>query len=364
MIQEKSQEANLNFTVVLDFVNKYRWIILAAIGLAIIASIIFSSSFFIIPLYKSSVILYPSTTNSISHAILSTGSFEKQDVLAFGEEEEAEQLLQLLQSDEITEKVIKKYRLKDHYGFDADTRYLETKLGQKFRKRVNYKRTEYMSIEISVLDQDPVIAANMANDILHLLDSAKYNIQSTRAKEALVIVEETYNQKLASINLMVDSLQVLGEMGVPPFSLQSSGVESEYYSALARGSGKNMTELKRVFELRSKYSPVQKSFLDKIEYENRELSLLKNKLEEAKTDAEKFLRATFTVNTAKPSEIKEYPRRSIIVLISALATFAMSILVLAAYDNYNRFIDKRHKATKITNTYVTNDTRSESYVKL
>ncbi|OFY89196.1 MAG: hypothetical protein A3K10_16535 [Bacteroidetes bacterium RIFCSPLOWO2_12_FULL_31_6] len=68
-------------------------------------------SLFIKDKFKSTVILYPTTTNSISKAIIAENFSNKEDVLKFGEVEEAEQLLQILNSDEIKHRIIEKYNL-------------------------------------------------------------------------------------------------------------------------------------------------------------------------------------------------------------------------------------------------------------
>jgi capsular polysaccharide biosynthesis protein len=50
-------------------------------------------SFLIQPKYKSTVVLFPTSTNAISKAILADNFGVKQDILEFGEEEQAEQIL-------------------------------------------------------------------------------------------------------------------------------------------------------------------------------------------------------------------------------------------------------------------------------
>ena len=92
-----------------------------------IASAIFSGPAFIKPLYKSTVVLYPATTNSISKALLSENAYDRSDPLAFGEEEEAEQLLQLLNSDLIRNRIVEKYQLMTHYEIAPDDPFRQTK---------------------------------------------------------------------------------------------------------------------------------------------------------------------------------------------------------------------------------------------
>lgn len=57
--------------------------------------------------YKSEVILFPAITNSVSKALLSENSTGRDDILALGDEEDAEQLLQILHSDMVTDRTAK-----------------------------------------------------------------------------------------------------------------------------------------------------------------------------------------------------------------------------------------------------------------
>ena len=56
-----------------------------------------------------------------------------------GQEEEDEQLLQILQSDYITNKVIKKYDLMKHYDISPNDAYPYTKLAKEFAKNITYR---------------------------------------------------------------------------------------------------------------------------------------------------------------------------------------------------------------------------------
>ena len=49
-----------------------------------------------------------------------------------------------------------------------------------------------MAVKISVLDKDPQMAADIANDIAELLDSTKNNMQKVRALKGFKIVEGKY----------------------------------------------------------------------------------------------------------------------------------------------------------------------------
>ena len=96
MFQKARETAYLESTSLLILIFRWKKPLGIMVLLALIASTIFSGSWFIAPKYKSTVIFFPTSTNSLSKAILEETGSEKQDILAYGEEEQAEQMLQIL----------------------------------------------------------------------------------------------------------------------------------------------------------------------------------------------------------------------------------------------------------------------------
>ncbi|MCB0819351.1 MAG: hypothetical protein KDC13_01915, partial [Bacteroidetes bacterium] len=64
-------------TKLVIFLWRKRKPIIIATLVAMAASVIFSSEYFIPPRFKSSVIMFPTTNSSISKSLLSENSFEK-----------------------------------------------------------------------------------------------------------------------------------------------------------------------------------------------------------------------------------------------------------------------------------------------
>ncbi|MDG1849709.1 MAG: Wzz/FepE/Etk N-terminal domain-containing protein, partial [Flavobacteriales bacterium] len=78
-----------------------------------------SSPLVMTPKFKSTAVIYPTTTNSISQALLVEHNPYRKDVLEFGEELEAERLLQILNSDEMQYRIVQEYNLFEHYEIDS-----------------------------------------------------------------------------------------------------------------------------------------------------------------------------------------------------------------------------------------------------
>jgi len=233
MFQKARESSYMESTSLLVLVARWHKPLLIITILAALGSYIFSGESFIKPKFKSSVILFPAATNSISKALMDENPSDKQDILAFGEEEKAEQILQILNSDEIREIIISKYHLMEHYGINPGQKYPMTALSGEFNDNISFQRTEFMSVKIDVMDTDPQMAADIANDISSLLDSIESKIQHQRAMQALEILEQSYNEKLALVKIKEDSLKGIRQHGVIDYHNQTLTWNEEFAKSYA-----------------------------------------------------------------------------------------------------------------------------------
>ena len=117
------------------FVYRWRKQLLIVVLTAIFGSWFFSLPWFITPKYRSIVILYPASTNSVSKSLVEDHAAKGQDILSFGEDEQAEQLLQILNSSKIRDRVVREFNLMSHYGIDMNSRHKNAKLYREFEKK-------------------------------------------------------------------------------------------------------------------------------------------------------------------------------------------------------------------------------------
>ena len=314
--------------------------------IAFLASILFSSSWFITPKYKSTVIMFPTSSNSISKALLSENPSADQDVLQFGEEEQAEQMLQILSSNKIRDRIVTKYNLLKHYEINPNATYKHTRLFELYESNISFRRTEYMAVKITVLDRNPDTAALIANDIADLLDSTKNVMQKVRAEKAFRIVDNEYNQLKSDIQFKEDSLTALRKLGVHDYESQAEMINQQLAIELAKGNKTGIKVLEDKLDILAKYGGPYVSIRDALEHEKKQLSEVKAKYDEAKIDAEEVLPQKFVVNSAYPAEKKSYPIRWIIVLVSTLSAFILGIIILAILDSLSKFNKK--KTVKLT----------------
>ena len=348
------------------FIIKWKWHLLIIAGIAALGATIFSGPTFIKPKYKSSVILFPSSTNSISKALLGAVD-EEQDVLKFGKEEQAEQLLQILNSDEIRDRVIDKFDLMNHYRIAPSSDYPQTRVRKEFESNVSFSRTEFMSVQIEVLDEDPELAASMANTISDLVDSMKTKIQHERAWQAYNIVEAAYHDKLKRMKEIEDTMQFLRSKGIFDYETQSEMYNKEYTAASSvyeneyaslpillkykkeddtmviatkariKGAEAKMKSVKALLDNFAKYGGANVSMAQEMGWQRKALADLREKYSKAKIDLDETLSNKFVVNKAIKAEKKSYPIRWLIVLFSTMSALFLSILVLVTMESYAQF---------------------------
>ncbi len=312
----------------------YNWrkqLLIVGLGAAIISII---ASLLITPKYKSEVIMFPTQTSSISKALLNENNTGKEDILKFGEEEEAEQMLQILNSDYIRNRICNKYDLAKHYDISSKSKFRNTLLYKEFEENISFERTEFMSVKITVMDKDPQMAADITNDIAALVDSVKNDMQHERARQGLKIVELALQEQKAYIKSIEDSLNRLRKMGINDYETQSQAFNEQYALAISKNNTAGIKSLEEKLDILSTYGGAYVSLREKLQHELNQLSIIKSKYEQAKIDAEQSLTSKFIVNKAYRAEKKSYPIRWLIVTVSTLSSLIFALLVILLIENF------------------------------
>ncbi len=309
-----------------------KWMLIIATLLAFIGSIIISLQ--LTDRFRSSVVLFPAASVSISKSLVETSSIsmDSRDILSFGREEDAERMLQILHSNQIKDYIINKYKLIEHYDIDLNGKFPYTKLDKKYKSNISYRRTKYMSIEISVLDEDPEYAANIANDISAYIDSTIHNMQKQRAMEAFKIVEKEYRASQMEIENLNDSIRKIRELGIYDYETQASAFNEAYAKAISSGNRTLQRSIEQKLALLAEYGGDYVQLSKKIESEIERLGQLKDKYAAAKINVEQTVPQIFIVDEAKVSERKALPKRSNIVMACTASTFALTLLLLLIID--------------------------------
>ena len=332
MVQQKPINESFDSSNLLFFLYKWRKPLLWVIAVAIVGSTIVS--LLLTNKYRSTVIMYPAATNAISQALLTQNrSSMQKGILDFGVDEETEQILQILHSNRIRDRIIEEFGLEQHYGINPESKYRLSKLHRQYENNISFRRTEFMAIRISVLDTDPNYAADIANRISDLLDSTKSQIQHERAKKAFEIVKSQYFKLADEMQQMEDSLTELRKHGVQDYESQAEMLNMQLAKEMAANNTVGVQRLQEKLDILAQYGGAYVNIRDRLEYEREKLSLLKAKYEEAKTDAEEVLPTKFVVNSAFPAERKSYPIRWLIISVTTISAFFFALIIILILEN-------------------------------
>jgi capsular polysaccharide biosynthesis protein len=125
----------------------------------------------------------------------------------FGYNIEADRLIQIGESVLIKDSMIRYFHLLDYYEIDTLDPDWEGKLLKRYEKDVSFDRTKFMSVQITVRNEDPEMAANMANKIVDYLSKTWERLFKNNMYESLSYAEKLYFEKQKEVVSILDSIQ-------------------------------------------------------------------------------------------------------------------------------------------------------------
>jgi capsular polysaccharide biosynthesis protein len=329
-----TKDNNTNFKFTSTDIILFAWEKRIPLAIISLIAIIISTfvSFKITELYKSTVVLYPVSAASTAKYLLTNQYSGRQTLFEFGEEEQCDQLLQILNSETIKYRIIEKYDLFNHYGINPDHKHKDFEMNKKYRSNIRFRRTKYISAVIEVYDQDPQKAADIANDIAALVDSTMDGIFKARTVAGFKAVEKEYLDEEKYISKMEDSVRVLQKLGVLDLEYQTKELTVAYYKAILEGNDKAAKIIDDKIKILEKYGASYLLLNEILETEYARMVTLKSKYIEARVDAEQRLTYKYVVDEAKPADKKSYPKKSLIILQSTFSAFILAYIILLLMD--------------------------------
>ncbi|HLP55184.1 MAG TPA: Wzz/FepE/Etk N-terminal domain-containing protein [Fluviicola sp.] len=314
------QEQRMNLLVTIWRKRKILSIVTAA---AFVVSTVIA--FLMTPIYRSTAIVFPAATSTVSFSEQRNAKASSMD---FGEEEQAEQLIQILQSSKIRDKIVAEFDLQKHYDIDENDENKYYKLVKEYNENILFVRTRYGSIQIDVLDRDPVLAADIANRIVDLIDTVKNEMVAARTMPAFEINKRKKDQMEAERKNILNQLDSLAAKGVLPLDSRA-GLFQAYVDAK---SPEQRAEIKDKIDTNNKYGAT----FDGLEYiRNEKIVKLEDfsvSYEQAESDANTKFTHKFVVERAVVADKKDKPKRMIIVLLSVIGTFIFMVFALLLQD--------------------------------
>lgn len=367
MSQQDNNRLDLNGVIL--YLIKWRKPLLLVTVIATLAAVIFSSSLFLKPKYKSSVVLYSTKTYSVSKSLL--GDVYHPDILQFGEEAEAEQLIQIINSDGIRKAIVEKYDLVTHYNLNPKSKTIESDIIRTYDENITVERTPFMSVRIDVLDISPDTAKQIANDISSLIDSAWNRITHERVMQAVSIIQKQLEDKKKLVSDTEDSLKILRKMGIYNYDDQADMIERRYTKAIleyrseaakAASYEKNNFDTKKVQDAKAKANGALSAMhnlearqaligewggkyfelKELVRVSRDDLTDLSRRYEKTKIDLEHSMSHKFVVNPAVKPDRKAYPVRWLIVLGAMISSFLICLVSIIIVEHMKE-LKQRHQ---------------------
>ena len=293
----------------------------------IVSVVVFGLTYLITPLYLSTAIVFPAASSSVS---FSEQRNTKASSMDFGEEDQAEQLVQILQSAQVQDLIVEKYDLMKHYNISDGDDYKYDKLNTAYEGHFSFERTRFGSIKIDVLDRDPKLAAKMANEIVSLIDTVKNNIIRKRTLPAFKITKRKKEQLENEINNILNKMDSLSKLGVV-----SLDVRSRLFQALVDSKNpQEKAQLRQKIEINSLLG----SSFDGLERKRNEkitkLEDFKVAYEQAESDAATDFSHKFVVQKAQVADKKDQPKRTIMTIIAGIGSFIFIVFALLIIERY------------------------------
>ena len=328
----------------LQFMWKWRkWLLIVCAATFVISA---ACSFLVRPRFKSTALLYAPRTSSVSKILLNEQNYnERLEIKALATVDETEQMLPFLNSVAIKDSLVEKYNLAEYYNVNLNKKGGKTKLYKNLTNNMTIKRTEYGAIQVSVSDWDSQRAYNMTLDVVRWLDTIKNHVEYERALAAYTILEnqlDSVDKEIAATN---DSIREIMKHGVFDVKGQSERLTQQYAIAAAQGNAAAMQRIQREQDTIAKYGAKLTAYQEMSYNFSKYHALCKEKMLDAKMDMTTIMPVKFVIDKPFPADKKFYPKKSLIVIISTLCAFILTMIVLLTIERVGNPSDRKDSAT-------------------
>lgn len=283
------------------------------VGLVLFSTFVVSTiTAYLIPTkFKSEAIMYPANINPYSV------------------ETQTEQMLQMLESDFIRDRIVKEFNLAKEYEIDTTKKSWRAAVIKEYESNITVERTEYESVNLIVYDRDPKVACAIANRIIEMGNEKIRSLHRAKAAETLVTHKEIYKRRSGELDSLEKlMLKLRTEYNILDYDIQAKEAYRAYYKALGSSNSKAVaaaTKTIKTLEEKGGEFLTLKHFIYKLKENVMEQKYEIDKAE--KEIAKQFSYANVIVEPF-PSDKKSFPIRWLIVLSSLVSTFIFTIVVL------------------------------------
>jgi uncharacterized protein involved in exopolysaccharide biosynthesis len=272
-----------------------------------------------------------------------------------GRAEDLDRAITIGESQPVAELVIKKFNLYKHYkagipGDDATDNFVLS----EFSNNLSIVHNERDAIELTFMDKDKTLAAQVANALVQVIDSVNQQLTLENRRHVLELYRQRYDYLRTNFEESRQQL-VAARHRYGIFGLEMQGrymvkqlIETEAALRKAEASGGDVAGLKRVLRGLTRADGGNLINLESYVRGTDSLSMFTTRVadlqgrligarsayESAELSIKGRVSSVYLVQKAYPATKKTKPVRSLIVLGSVLLTFALSVVFIALLELY------------------------------
>ena len=330
-------------------INRWKYFVAGAVALAAVVSIVIS---LMLPnLYRSTAIFIPTNPQTTDpDRLVDGGKLELS-----GRAEDLDRAITIGESQPVAELVIKKFHLHQHYkagtpGDDA----ADNAVLSEFTSNLDIVHNERDAIELTFIDKDKNLAARIANTLVQVIDSVNQQLTLENRRQVLGLYRKRYDYLSTSFeNSRRELLGARRRYGI--YGLEQQGrymvkeiIETETALRKAEASGGDVAGLRRalrgltradggnliILEIYVRCTDSLAMFTTRVADLQGRLIGARSAYETAELSIKAQLSSLYIVQKAYPATRKFKPVRSLIVLGSVLAMFALAVVFIALLELY------------------------------
>ena len=298
---------------------KWKYHLLIIVLLTAALSAFFSGPRFITPLYKSYAVVYP------------------DNLKLYSKESTTEQMIQIFQSQDIVDSMIRKFSLGKHYEIDPHDKYYLTELLRQYHEKVSISKTSYEAVSISVLDKSPDTAKLMVDALLDFYNRKVRRMQKEKFGELANAYAGQMKREIRVMDSIKSRLRELGtKKGIFEYTYQSQQIMMAYLHNVQNNPSKaDVAEAKRLAQNMGKYGGELVQLVNMLQHEAAAYVQVKLSYEAEYRHVVSNVTYTNVVTYPFISDKKAYPIRWLIVLISVLSVFTLSLVIISFLEKRN-----------------------------
>lgn len=283
--------------------------------LAAVAGVIISMPVFMTPKFKSTAIVYPT------------------NIELYADESETEQLLQFFEASSIRDSIIEKFDLYKVYEIEPDQESSRFYILEEYRDKVRVSKTKYESVLLEVIAKDPLLAKDMADEIIRQVN-LKYDAVINDRSE---MVAESFQRQMIYQKTVLDSVETLisrisMENDVLDYGNQTRELVRGYVDALSRNgtSGVNKDLAQLISNTQEKGSLLR--MLQNLSYMGtQQYDYLSKKYLEQKVLAEGDLTYTDVIVEPEVADKKFWPVRWLVLVITVVSSLLFTLVMVLLF---------------------------------